>query len=39
MRCELELESGSVHINGSTVHDEPSRSFSGMNRKCSRTLI
>jgi aldehyde dehydrogenase (NAD+) len=30
MRCALELESGSVHINGSTVHDEPHGPFSGM---------
>jgi aldehyde dehydrogenase (NAD+) len=30
MRCALELESGSVHINGSTIHDEPHGPFSGM---------
>ena len=30
MRCALELESGSVHINGSTVHDEPHGPFSGV---------
>lgn len=30
MRCALELESGSVHINGSTVHDEPHAPFSGV---------
>ena len=30
MRCALELESGSVHINGSTVHDEPHGPFSGI---------
>ncbi len=30
MRCALELESGSVHINGSTIHDEPHGPFSGV---------
>jgi aldehyde dehydrogenase (NAD+) len=30
MRCALELETGSVHINGSTVHDEPHSPFSGV---------
>jgi aldehyde dehydrogenase (NAD+) len=30
MRCALELESGSVHINSSTVHDEPHAPFSGV---------
>ncbi len=30
MRCALELESGSVHINGSTIHDEPHAPFSGV---------
>lgn len=30
MRCAMELESGSVHINGSTVHDEPHGPFSGV---------
>jgi len=30
MRCALELESGSVHINSSTVHDEPHGPFSGV---------
>jgi vanillin dehydrogenase len=30
MRCALELESGSVHIAGSTVHDEPHGVVSGM---------
>ena len=30
MRCALELESGFVHINGSTVHDEPHGPFSGV---------
>ncbi len=30
MRCAHELESGSVHINGSTIHDEPHAPFSGV---------
>jgi vanillin dehydrogenase len=30
MRCALELEAGSVHINGSTIHDEPHGPFSGV---------
>ena len=30
MRCAMELESGSVHINGSTIHDEPHGPFSGV---------
>ncbi|HEX4133297.1 MAG TPA: aldehyde dehydrogenase family protein [Bryobacteraceae bacterium] len=30
MRCALELESGSVHINGSMIHDEPHAPFSGV---------
>lgn len=30
MRCAMELESGSVHINGSTIHDEPHAPFSGV---------
>ena len=30
MRCALELESGAVHINGSTIHDEPHGPFSGV---------
>jgi acyl-CoA reductase-like NAD-dependent aldehyde dehydrogenase len=27
MRCAMELEAGSVHINGSTIHDEPHGPF------------
>lgn len=30
MRCAMELETGSVHINGSTIHDEPHGPFSGV---------
>lgn len=30
MRCALELESGSVHINGSTIHDEPHGPFNSI---------
>jgi vanillin dehydrogenase len=30
MRCALELESGSIHINSSTIHDEPHAPFSGV---------
>jgi aldehyde dehydrogenase (NAD+) len=30
MRFALELESGAVHINGSTIHDEPHGPFSGV---------
>jgi aldehyde dehydrogenase (NAD+) len=30
MRCAMELESGAVHINGSTIHDEPHGPFSGV---------
>jgi aldehyde dehydrogenase (NAD+) len=30
MRCALELETGSVHINGSTVHDEPHGPFNSI---------
>jgi aldehyde dehydrogenase (NAD+) len=30
MRCALELESGSVHINGSTIHDEPHGPFNSV---------
>jgi vanillin dehydrogenase len=30
MRGALELESGSVHINGSTIYDEPHAPFSGV---------
>jgi aldehyde dehydrogenase (NAD+) len=30
MRCALELESGSVHINGSTILSEPHAPFSGI---------
>lgn len=30
LRCALELESGGVHINGSTVHDEPHGPFGGL---------
>lgn len=29
-KCALELESGAVHINGSTIHDEPHGPFSGV---------
>lgn len=30
MRCALELDSGSVHINGSTIHDEPHGPFNSV---------
>jgi aldehyde dehydrogenase (NAD+) len=30
LRCALELESGAVHINSSTIHDEPHAPFSGV---------
>jgi aldehyde dehydrogenase (NAD+) len=30
MRCAMELESGSVHINGSTIHDEPHGPFNSI---------
>jgi aldehyde dehydrogenase (NAD+) len=30
MRCAMELEAGSVHINGSTVHDEPHGPFNSI---------
>lgn len=30
MRCALELETGSVHINGSTIHDEPHGPFNSI---------
>jgi aldehyde dehydrogenase (NAD+) len=30
MRCAYELESGSVHINGSTIHDEPHGPFNSI---------
>ncbi len=30
MRCAMELETGSVHINGSTIHDEPHGPFNSV---------
>ena len=30
MRCAMELEAGSVHVNGSTIHDEPHGPFNSI---------